>query len=213
MKIKSNIKKVAIILLLIVCVILGEILGYNRAKKEIEVYDENNKNEINVFLTRNEINYILLEDIDSYFEIYEGLSGDPEIARVILFFALEYNVPVNLAFALCKKESRFDPNAINYNSTSEDRGLFQLNSKYHTLNDWFDIMENTERSMVVLSEKYKEYGKWEFALLAYNVGSISHTGPRSVKYLGDILDTEIELDETFNKIFRNLYITEIEKMR
>ena len=57
--------------------------------------------------------------------------GNYDIAKIIIDEALKENVPVNLAFALCMKESTFNPTAFNKNKNgSIDRGLFQLNNYY-----------------------------------------------------------------------------------
>lgn len=198
-----------IIALFIISITVGITIGEDIGSKRVTKYFEERVTEIDIFLTRNEINNIIKNNIDSYFHIYADISGSEEIANIIITKALEYDIPINIAFGLGKKESRFDPEAINQNYSSQDRGLFQLNSRYYTPKNWRDPVENTDISMSILKENYEEYGLWEFAILTYNVGSVISTGPRSTKYLGDILKTEIELDESFNEIFRNLYISEI----
>ncbi len=60
---------------------------------------------------------------------FASLTGSHEISEIILTEAQKKNVAPGLAFALAFEESRYNPNAINRNKDSIDRGIFQLNSK------------------------------------------------------------------------------------
>ncbi len=60
---------------------------------------------------------------------YSSLTGNKNISVAILRHADENNISPSLAFALSWEESRFTPTAVNMNSASVDRGLFQLNNK------------------------------------------------------------------------------------
>jgi soluble lytic murein transglycosylase-like protein len=61
-------------------------------------------------------------------EFFSELTGDSSVAMSILRHAVANRVSPFSAFALAFIESEFDPNAINRNPGSADRGLFQLNS-------------------------------------------------------------------------------------
>ena len=67
-----------------------------------------------------------------------------EIKNIIRLEAVRQGVPVDLALAVAQQESGFNnliqskPNA----DGSVDRGVMQLNSKYHKLKNWQDPMEN-----------------------------------------------------------------------
>jgi hypothetical protein len=62
---------------------------------------------------------------------FSALVQSEEIAWAILTNADAFDIPPALAFALCWRESRFNPLAVNRKNRNEtiDRGLFQLNNK------------------------------------------------------------------------------------
>ena len=62
-------------------------------------------------------------------EFFVALTGSTEIAHVIMYHADRQDVPLSLAFSVAWVESRFKPNARNFNVSSFDSGLFQLNSR------------------------------------------------------------------------------------
>ncbi|MEX2444595.1 MAG: lytic transglycosylase domain-containing protein [Alkalispirochaeta sp.] len=62
-------------------------------------------------------------------DFFVELAGSEEIALPILYYANRENLSLSLVFSLAWVESRYSPGAVNYNSTSVDRGLFQLNSR------------------------------------------------------------------------------------
>lgn len=61
-------------------------------------------------------------------EFFADITGSKVIGDAILENSLKYAVPPALCLALAFEESRFNPKAINRNTSSIDRGLFQLNS-------------------------------------------------------------------------------------
>ncbi len=64
----------------------------------------------------------------SVIDFFASITKSRVIAVAILDNAVKQKVPASLAFAIAYEESRFDPLAVNQNTTSVDRGLFQLNS-------------------------------------------------------------------------------------
>lgn len=66
-----------------------------------------------------------------------------EIKNLIRLEATKQGVPVEVALAVAQQESGFNNLATNTNDDgSIDRGVMQLNSKYHKLKNWQDPMEN-----------------------------------------------------------------------
>jgi soluble lytic murein transglycosylase-like protein len=127
-------------------------------------------------------------------DFYTSIVGNEEIVSYVLAAAEEYNIrDVEILFALMYKESSFRPTAINYNSTSIDRGLFQLNSTvYHayTAEQLFDIARNIRMGVAHYAEEYRAADKnHQIALQAYNAGrSRRHNPPASTAaYAIDIL--------------------------
>lgn len=176
-----------------------------------------------IFLLRNEINnYIKKVGIETVVPFYRDLvllHQDPSvhltaatattIARTIIKYSLEKNVPVNLAFALAKRESGFYPRAVNINSDGTiDRGLFQLNNghrKSWKITDYFDIDKNTKEALQYLSERIGLSSDIPLSLIAYNCGqSIADRGviPDFRKdYVNFILDYEDVFNRAFNEKF------------
>lgn len=60
---------------------------------------------------------------------YNHIIGNEAITKTILENANKNNISPALAFALAWEESRYQTRAVNKNSSSIDRGLFQLNNK------------------------------------------------------------------------------------
>ena len=52
-----------------------------------------------------------------------------EIAETVLLYTTKKKLPIQLVFSLVFVESSFSTKAINFNSSSADLGLFQLNTK------------------------------------------------------------------------------------
>lgn len=62
-------------------------------------------------------------------DFFTNITKSRELAEIILESSVKESITPALAFSLAYEESRFNPNAVNKNSDSIDRGLFQLNSK------------------------------------------------------------------------------------
>ncbi len=132
---------------------------------------------------------------DAALLFFEELAGSKELAHIILEESADKGVPAPLAFALVWAESSFDPRAVNVNSSSIDRGLFQLNSRsFPDLKeaDFFDPSINAAHGLHYL--KYcLEYGENEVVALAmYNAGrsrvNERGTPKMTLDYIAKVLD-------------------------
>ncbi|WP_187759653.1 transglycosylase SLT domain-containing protein [Thiospirochaeta perfilievii] len=138
-------------------------------------------------------------------DFFTGYTGNRDIAQAILKYSIKYDVPPSLAFALSKAESSFNPKAINRNSTSIDRGLFQLNSTTFsdlTLEEFFDIDTNSAKGIKFI-RWCLDTGKNEVSALAmYNAGSGRVSGRGTPKmtldYISKVLDYRGVLLDEFN---------------
>lgn len=106
-------------------------------------------------------------------EYFENLTGSKEVRDAIIIWANTYNIPLDLAFALSWVESRFIVHARSENTSSVDRGLFQLNSKSFPEvkeHEFYDPQLNARLGLSYLS-KCIERGENEIVGLAmYNAG-------------------------------------------
>lgn len=83
-------------------------------------------------------------------------------------------VPYELIFGLMKVESGFNPNAV---SSTNDYGLCQINeinfgwlSEQYGITDFLDPYQNVLCGISILGSNIKNYGTYEKALMAYNMG-------------------------------------------
>ena len=179
---------------------------YNSELKNI--YKPNISKSTEEFFVRDEITEIVKEF--NTWNFYKEVTNDSKISLVILNEARYQNVPINLAFAVAKVESNFNPNAINYNRNSKDYGLFQLNNSYRnwSTSDFFDIEKNTKEGIRYLKEMLELFdGDVLKAIAAYNAGPgrvINNKIPESTeRYITKILVAEDELNVKFNNYLLN----------
>jgi hypothetical protein len=138
---------------------------------------------------------------------FANICSSEEIARTILQYADEFNVPAALAFALSWEESRFNPNAVNRHNRdgSIDRGLFQLNNRSFPnleLNSFFDINTNVRYGISHLQHCLNVGGTEVSALAIYNAGAgrVNSTGtPRvTLNYISRILNNRSKIETRFH---------------
>lgn len=104
---------------------------------------------------------------------FAALTGSEEISEIILSEASRQDLSPALVFALAYHESRFKVRAVNRNSNSIDRGLFQLNSRTFpklTVEEFFDPALNARLGMNHLRFCLEEGGNEVVALAIYNAG-------------------------------------------
>ena len=110
---------------------------------------------------------------DRVVEFFVQRTGSAETALPILYYADKMDISLTLAFSLAWGESRFRPTAVNYNSTSVDRGLFQLNSlTFRTLTeeDFFNPEVNAFHGLRYLDFCLEQGADDAQALAIYNAG-------------------------------------------
>lgn len=106
-------------------------------------------------------------------DFFVSTAGNEEIAVVTLYYANLYNVPPLLAFSLAWVESRFQPQAVNRNPGSVDRGVFQLNNlsfPHLKEDDFFNIEVNIKHGIQHLSWCLSVSSSASEALGVYNAG-------------------------------------------
>lgn len=134
---------------------------------------------------------------------FTGLTGSKEITSIILRYSDINNLPPSLTFALASVESSFSPSAENRNSSSVDRGLFQLNNRSFprlTEKDFFNPEINARHGLGYLRKCLEKGGNLIVGLAIYNagVGKVSGQGtPKmTLNYINKIitLQNEINMD-------------------
>ena len=137
---------------------------------------------------------------------YTGETGSELIASLILQAAEANDIPLGLAFSLAWVESRYNPMAVNHNTSSVDRGLFQLNSRSFpglTEADFFNPETNAGLGMNYLRQCLNS-GETEIVALAmYNAGRARVSGRgaplMTLEYVSKILAYQEELEARFSE--------------
>jgi len=202
-------------------ILAGIILGlvsvnmyFNLSTDEVTVRETRIIREIEKpYYEREEINAKIKElqtngGYSAVIDLYASISKDSNIAACILNNCLVFGVPVNVGFALCKRESNFNPKVRKNNkgnnkkTISYDYGLYQLNSTtFKTLIkqngvDWLMEPENNIRvGLQHLRVLYDKYGSWDEAVIKYN--GRFHNG--ADQHLIAVYEYEREFDRAFNR--------------
>jgi soluble lytic murein transglycosylase-like protein len=137
-------------------------------------------------------------------EFFAAITSSTEISQIILDAATDRNLPPALVFALVHEESRFNPRAINRNSQTVDRGLFQLNSASFPklgIEEFYDPRTNARYGTAHLAYCLEQGGNEVAALAVYNAGygRVTKTGtPRStLDYIHRALNYRSNLEALF----------------
>jgi len=158
-------------------------------------------------LTRMEVNAAVVKldaqgKLASAIDFYAYLTGSREVALWAVVTCLGEGVPLNLALAVAKWESGFQPATKqahkNPNGTT-DYGLYGLNSR--TYADYkpealLGVELNTRLGVRHLAGVIAQYGV-EPGLIAYNCGNPAGVGQASIEYLAAVLRHERALDVAF----------------
>lgn len=160
-----------------------------------------------LFLYRNETSREKVTDF------FINLTGDRDTALPILQFSDRYDIPLSLAFSLAWAESRYNPRAVNQNSSSIDRGLFQLNSRSFpnlTENEYFNPWANAQHGLKYLRYCLDEGGNEIVGLAMYNAGRSRVTKQGAplltLEYISLILDYRRGLELRFKEHFSSYVI-------
>ncbi|MDC7231994.1 MAG: transglycosylase SLT domain-containing protein [Spirochaetales bacterium] len=139
---------------------------------------------------------------ERHLEYFAIVSGSYEIAKLIYDEAVKYNIEPELVFALVFNESSFNPRAVNQNSNSIDRGLFQLNSRsFPNLReeDFFKPEINVPLGVAYLRYCLDMGGNEVTALAMYNAGpnrvKDSRTPRMTLDYIHKIQDYKLSLEQ------------------
>jgi len=134
---------------------------------------------------------------------------DPNIASAILTEADAKDVPVALAFSLAWAESRYQVRALNRNSSSVDRGLFQLNSEtfpFLEVEEFYDPFVNARYGLSHLRFCLDEGGNEIVGLAMYNAGTqgVKRGTPlTTLQYVAAIIEYRDHLEQRFtNELLR-----------
>jgi soluble lytic murein transglycosylase-like protein len=136
------------------------------------------------------------EDVtrDRVVDFFVERAGSDAIALPILYYADRLDISFTLAFSLVWGESRFHPVAVNFNSTSIDRGLFQLNSltfRHLSEDDFFNPEVNAFHGLKYLEFCLQQGRDDGEALAIYNAGltrvARGQTPPHTLVYVDRIL--------------------------
>jgi len=143
---------------------------------------------------------------DDVVAFFSAVVHSEDLARVILKRAEEYDVSPSLAAALSWEESRYNPEAINRNKGSIDRGLFQLNSKSFpnlTDRDFFNPDLNARYGIAHLRWCLDLGGSEVSGLAMYNAGTTrvraDSTPKTTLDYVSRVLAFKDGLDALFTR--------------
>jgi hypothetical protein len=137
---------------------------------------------------------------------FSALVQSEDIAAAILSSADVFDIPPALAFALCWRESRFNPRAVNRKNLNRsiDRGLFQLNANSFPdirESEFFDPVINAYYGMSHLRWCLDTGGSEVEGLAMYNAGTgrvTAGTTPRqTLTYVSRILEFRNGIETLF----------------
>jgi hypothetical protein len=146
------------------------------------------------------------ETRDEVVNFFAALCGSPGIAAIILANADAFNISPSLAFALCREESRYKPDAVNRKNRNEsvDRGLFQLNDRSFPkleIADFYNPDINARCGLGHLKWCLDTGGTEISALAMYNAGAgrVQSLGaPKlTLDYIYRILEYRKDIEESF----------------
>jgi hypothetical protein len=142
---------------------------------------------------------------------FGALAQSDKIAQLILDNAAVFRISPSLAFALCWKESRFNPWAVNQanRNSSIDRGLFQLNNRSFpklSEEDFFNPALNVYYGMAHLRWCLDSVDTEVAALAMYNAGHTRVSSGATPKQTLDYVSGILEFRRGIEDLFRTEYL-------
>lgn len=130
--------------------------------------------------------------------------GSKEIVDTVLLYTVKKNLSIKLVFSLVFVESSYSMQAVNYNSSSKDLGLFQLNSttfRHLSNQEFFHLETNVNMGTSYLAYAFSLDPDPRIALAIYNAGPkrpLNGLTPDSTKlYVKKILTQANDLERSF----------------
>lgn len=137
-------------------------------------------------------------------DFFQALGSPPDVTIAVLDACIAKGVPSSLAMALVREESQFTVRAVNRNSESVDRGLFQLNSRSFpklSAEDFFNPVTNARFGVDHLAYCLETGGNEVAALAMYNAGygrvSKGGTPRKTLDYIYRIITYRSNLESLF----------------
>ncbi len=169
---------------------------------DVEAFAQSTSSELDYVYTNPRYRALVLD-------FFTEQTGSEEIADIILRESERHELPVSLTFALAWTESRFDPYAVNYNQSSVDRGVFQLNNRsFPKLQEeqFFDPEVNIQHGVAYLKYCLERGENQITALAMYNAGPrrVTERGAPliTLEYINKILSYQEQLQQEFESKFK-----------
>lgn len=171
------------------------------------ILTQNNKNDI-VNINNNEETTTpeVEENFKEEFIPEYAIPLNKDIQKYLYNKCKEYNVPYDLAIAVIKTESNFNPNLVHKNSNgSKDYGIFQINTINHKwlseelgITDFLNPYQNIDAGVYMLSQLIQKYDDDHIVLMSYNMGeratkNLVNRGIYSSRYSRKVIETKEEL--------------------
>lgn len=179
---------------------------------DVYQFQKATQEDINKYFVRLDINKKIQElGVSRVVSFFNQYTHNSVVSITIIQEAIKHQIPVNIAFSLAWRESRFDIDIVsskNHNG-SRDWGLFQLNDTYYKWShkDFFNIKKNTRAGLAHLEYCLDKTGNLQMALAAYNAGvnGVNNGIPKTTKkYVNIIFEHENQINEEFNKWLKTL---------
>jgi len=139
-------------------------------------------------------------------------AGSERVAKAILRYSDEMDLSLFLTFSVAYVESGYNPRAVNRNSGSIDRGLFQLNSRsfpHLKENDFYNVELNTKYGLEHLRQCLELGGNDIIALAMYNAGNTQVTSRgapiSTLEHISKYVEYRKKLESSFREFFRSVY--------
>ncbi len=101
---------------------------------------------------------------------WRGLGDSSSIQALISSLAPSYGIPPNLALAVAKQESGFQPNVVSSAGAVVVMQLMPGTAASLGVTDSTDPTQNINGGLSYLQQMYAKFGNWTQALEAYNAG-------------------------------------------